>query len=718
MPPKERSQSHAQATAKQNPPRREAANDVPSPARLPQGAAVRRAAVDPGSLTAREVLRLHGALGNRAVGRLLSEGAPHRPSPARASNRQAATGVIQLANGKKKSKADPQEEKWRKELESYGFTKAQVHVAGMGTAGADISASDASRLWLFEVKGKNDWISAKNIAHEGNVPAKQLAERLSGTMGTTVRVKAPVGEGTESVDLKKYISSSEDYGDARKQILLGASDMNIDDAILALQYDTEKNKVDFTKGAALPLSINAVLRYMMDVVELIPDTEQRKEYSSKHAGNVYRISEAWDDWTKDGRSFFVENPEYLTELESAYTALRKTGYRHELNGTTLEQLDDKIEFKFLPVVKNLQHVEKEEDEETSQLKRVGVGAERPRAGTPEDGPGRPLPEPLKSEMEAAFSTDLSPVRVHEGYQAPLLGALAYTRGEEIHFARGLYDTSSSRGRELIGHELAHVIQQRENRVPRPAGSAVQEDPALEQEADAMGVRAARGEVVGVGVPDAHLSTRADAGGAAQLLKFASVAAAREFLRAHLTGPIPTDGEWDAFEALLTGTAYAVDMQSNYGLLLEAYQEIAGEHDVQDVVAARTAKKERTLSEAIWRHIAYGEITVEKKSRKLVGYHWTGLGAAAVAEGFGDKSNVDAFGAYKQSVKERGVVKDALKKTNQSSFFPDAWSAAEVRMSIEYAVQDVKTKPFYRVTLPTKGAGLILTSNPDSYFPNL
>jgi Domain of unknown function (DUF4157) len=94
-------------------------------------------------------------------------------------------------------------------------------------------------------------------------------------------------------------------------------------------------------------------------------------------------------------------------------------------------------------------------------------------------------------MEAAFGTDLSDVRVHEAAQPRELGALAYTHGSDIHFAPGTFDPASSAGQELLGHELAHVIQQRvgASRVAR----AVVVDGGLEAEADEAGARAARGE---------------------------------------------------------------------------------------------------------------------------------------------------------------------------------------------------------------------------------
>jgi hypothetical protein len=108
------------------------------------------------------------------------------------------------------------------------------------------------------------------------------------------------------------------------------------------------------------------------------------------------------------------------------------------------------------------------------------------------GGGRPLPDTVRSKMETAFGTDFSGVRVHIGPQAERIGALAFTIGTDIYFAPGRYQPESIHGQQLLGHELAHVVQQRQGRVraPNGAGIAVVQDHALEAEADRLGQRAA------------------------------------------------------------------------------------------------------------------------------------------------------------------------------------------------------------------------------------
>lgn len=75
-----------------------------------------------------------------------------------------------------------------------------------------------------------------------------------------------------------------------------------------------------------------------------------------------------------------------------------------------------------------------------------------------------LPKTMRAEMEKAFDADFSKIKVMQSHLPTLNGSDAYTKGNEIHFAPGKFDPHSDAGRELIGHELAHVVQQRAERV--------------------------------------------------------------------------------------------------------------------------------------------------------------------------------------------------------------------------------------------------------------
>lgn len=119
-----------------------------------------------------------------------------------------------------------------------------------------------------------------------------------------------------------------------------------------------------------------------------------------------------------------------------------------------------------------------------------------RAAMPATGGGKPLPDEVRAKLEASFGADFSAVRIHEGPEAAAVGALAFTRGTDIFFAPGQYQPETERGRELLAHELGHVVQQAQGRVRATAqakGVAINDDDGLEREADEMSARAMRGE---------------------------------------------------------------------------------------------------------------------------------------------------------------------------------------------------------------------------------
>ena len=105
--------------------------------------------------------------------------------------------------------------------------------------------------------------------------------------------------------------------------------------------------------------------------------------------------------------------------------------------------------------------------------------------------GQPLEGALHQQMSASLGCDFSEVRIHTGPEAEQLsrrlGARAFTIGSDIFFGRGAYAPASSGGRELIAHELSHVVQQSTGRVSG-SGSGMTVRPvgdAFEQEADAL-----------------------------------------------------------------------------------------------------------------------------------------------------------------------------------------------------------------------------------------
>jgi hypothetical protein len=98
-----------------------------------------------------------------------------------------------------------------------------------------------------------------------------------------------------------------------------------------------------------------------------------------------------------------------------------------------------------------------------------------------------LPDGLKSGVESLSGVALDDVRVHYDSERPAqVGAAAYAEGSEIHLGPGQ--------EQHLPHEAWHVVQQAQGKV-QPSrllagGSAVNVDRTLEDEAQAMGERAA------------------------------------------------------------------------------------------------------------------------------------------------------------------------------------------------------------------------------------
>ncbi len=124
---------------------------------------------------------------------------------------------------------------------------------------------------------------------------------------------------------------------------------------------------------------------------------------------------------------------------------------------------------------------------------------------------RPIDAGARALLEHRFGQPLGGVRIHTGPSAADVareaGAEAVTVGNDVLFGAGRYDPASPAGLELLAHEVAHTVQQR-NAIG-PGGPVTQfagvseRSSALEREADA----AARHVVAGPGV----------AGGAGALL---------------------------------------------------------------------------------------------------------------------------------------------------------------------------------------------------------
>jgi hypothetical protein len=107
------------------------------------------------------------------------------------------------------------------------------------------------------------------------------------------------------------------------------------------------------------------------------------------------------------------------------------------------------------------------------------------------GYGEALEDGLRGELESKLGDSFHDVRVHKDGEADAIArsvsANAFTTGTDVYFAEGQFKPESSEGKELIAHELAHVVQQRGAPTTGPMRVSQPGEP-LEREAE----QAARG----------------------------------------------------------------------------------------------------------------------------------------------------------------------------------------------------------------------------------
>lgn len=110
-----------------------------------------------------------------------------------------------------------------------------------------------------------------------------------------------------------------------------------------------------------------------------------------------------------------------------------------------------------------------ECEEEERAQRKEKGASSTSTETPSvvneaiQSGGKPLDTGTLSFMESRFGYDFSNVKIHTGAvaakSADAIHALAYTSGNHVVFNNGQYAPETDSGKQLLAHELTHVVQQ-------------------------------------------------------------------------------------------------------------------------------------------------------------------------------------------------------------------------------------------------------------------
>lgn len=113
------------------------------------------------------------------------------------------------------------------------------------------------------------------------------------------------------------------------------------------------------------------------------------------------------------------------------------------------------------------------------------------AAAAQDGlrtPGQKLEPTLRTEMETRFGEDFGDVQVHtDAASAQALDARAYTVGQDIVLGGEEDLSTSATGKQLLAHELTHVVQQSSGVVGNGGSTMRVNAPGdqFEQEADSV-----------------------------------------------------------------------------------------------------------------------------------------------------------------------------------------------------------------------------------------
>lgn len=133
----------------------------------------------------------------------------------------------------------------------------------------------------------------------------------------------------------------------------------------------------------------------------------------------------------------------------------------------IQKIDTGLPEKF--AAKHLQRICTDCEEEKLHRKVAPTGASRgqeQRQGETKVNAvigGQPLTNEQRTFFEPRFGVDFSQVRIHTDSSADTaaraVDALAFTRGSDIVFRADHYRPHSFAGRQLLAHELTHVVQQ-------------------------------------------------------------------------------------------------------------------------------------------------------------------------------------------------------------------------------------------------------------------
>ncbi len=210
--------------------------------------------------------------------------------------------------------------------------------------------------------------------------------------------------------------------------------------------------------------------------------ESNKQSISKYTATqlLEHLNRLLDGWVSDDDvqafetiCYGVRDPKIMSQIQTAISPrLDELHSEHQR-----QWIEDAIHFK--PV----------QDDQAVQRDALGTESSKPQIQNLSGG--NALESTQRKELEEHFNVNLESVRIHSDENAQKLAkdfnAKAATIGENII----LGENASTTDRELLGHEIAHVIQQRSGKV----GTGIDPDMSLETAAQLEGKNFAAGTKV-------------------------------------------------------------------------------------------------------------------------------------------------------------------------------------------------------------------------------
>lgn len=157
------------------------------------------------------------------------------------------------------------------------------------------------------------------------------------------------------------------------------------------------------------------------------------------------------------------------EDELQMSRIQRAGEEDELQMSRIQRAGEEDELQ-------MQRIQRAGEEDELQMKRDDPAAGFDVQGgleqsiQTERGNGQSMPDQSRGFFESGFGQDFSGVRVHTDQKSDelnqSLSAKAFTVGSDIFFRSGTYNPDNQAGKELIAHELTHVVQQGGSKVQK------------------------------------------------------------------------------------------------------------------------------------------------------------------------------------------------------------------------------------------------------------